>query len=81
MVTLGGATRRRVWFIHGRLATRGRKLPSTDEEWAIEFDKYKKFPEYQKLNQGMSIAEFEIYFMEWAHRMWGRAIGLVLQAH
>ena len=79
MVTLGGATRlTRSGLSMVDWRPEGRKLPSTDEEWAIEFDKYKKFPEYQKLNQGMSMAEFkEIYFMEWAHRMWGRAIGLV----
>ena len=79
MVTLGGATRlTRSGLSMVDWRPEGRKLPSTDEEWAIEFEKYKAFPEYQKLNKGMSITEFkEIYFMEWAHRMWGRAIGLV----
>jgi heme a synthase len=79
MVTLGGATRlTRSGLSMVDWRPEGRKLPSTDEEWAVEFEKYKQFPEYQKLNKGMSISEFkEIYFMEWAHRMWGRAIGLV----
>lgn len=34
--------------------------------------RYKAFPEYQKLNQSMTLNEFkDIYFWEWFHRMWG----------
>jgi heme a synthase len=79
MVTLGGATRlTRSGLSMVDWRPQGRKLPSTVEEWTVEFEKYKAFPEYQRLNQGMTLAEFKrIYFMEWAHRMWGRAIGVV----
>lgn len=52
--------------------------PMTLEEWSVEFDKYKESPEYQKLNFGMSLDDFKkIFWMEWAHREWGRAIGVV----
>ncbi|MFK7901394.1 MAG: COX15/CtaA family protein, partial [Nitratireductor sp.] len=41
-----------------------------------EFEKYKLIPEYQQINKGMSLAEFQfIYWWEWAHRFLGRIIG------
>jgi cytochrome c oxidase assembly protein subunit 15 len=47
-------------------------------EWNEAFDLYKQYPEYQKLNYGMSLEEFkDIYFWEWIHRVIGRFIGLV----
>lgn len=54
-------------------------LPPLDmDEWYIEFGKYKKSPEYQKINNGMSIEEFQsIYWLEYIHRMLGRAIVLL----
>ncbi|CAG8650299.1 11788_t:CDS:2 [Ambispora leptoticha] len=52
-------------------------LPITEQQWKEEFKKYKQFPEYKKLDTEMSLYDFKfIYLMEWAHRMWGRAIGL-----
>mmetsp|Transcript_36293 Transcript_36293/g.82721 ORF Transcript_36293/g.82721 Transcript_36293/m.82721 type:complete len:462 (+) Transcript_36293:4-1389(+) len=52
------------------------KPPMTQEEWEAEFEMYKQFPEYQRKNQNMTVEEFkQIYFMEWLHRVWGRAIG------
>lgn len=57
----------------------GEKPPSTPEEWEEEFARYKLTPEYIKTNQGMTVEEFKfIYFWEWGHRMWGRALGLVV---
>ncbi|PRW44507.1 cytochrome c oxidase assembly COX15 [Chlorella sorokiniana] len=57
----------------------GEKPPSTPEEWEAEFARYKQTPEYIKTNQGMTVEEFKfIYFWEWGHRMWGRALGLVV---
>eukprot|EP00466_Bigelowiella_natans_P015130 jgi/Bigna1/85155/estExt_fgenesh1_pg.C_20319 len=48
------------------------------EGWEEEFNKYKSFPEYQKHNDELSLAEFKwIWFMEWGHRMAGRATGMV----
>lgn len=49
----------------------------SDADWQSEFDKYRASPEYQLINPHMDLAEFKkIYFMEWAHRLWGRFIGL-----
>ncbi|CAB4384293.1 unnamed protein product [Rhizophagus irregularis] len=51
--------------------------PLNNARWEEEFEKYKQFPEYKLLNYNMTLPEFKyIYFMEWAHRIWGRAIGL-----
>jgi cytochrome c oxidase assembly protein subunit 15 len=56
----------------------GTALPSGDDEWNVEFDKYKASPEYEKHNEGMPMSEFKfIYFMEWGHRMLGRTAGVV----
>ncbi len=51
--------------------------PMTEEAWQAEFDAYRATPEYQKINRGMSLAEFkDIYFWEYVHRLLGRFIGL-----
>jgi heme a synthase len=51
--------------------------PLNAADWAAEFDKYRKIPEYQLINKGMSLADFKfIYFWEWTHRQLGRLIGL-----
>ena len=79
MVSLGGITRlTRSGLSIVEWRPEGEKLPHTDEEWRVEFEKYKSFPEYKRVNSRMSLDEFKpIYFMEWAHRMWGRALGFV----
>ena len=59
------------WKPHGGLP------PSGDEEWTVEFEKYKAFPEYQRSDKSMTLSDFKfIYFMEWGHRMLGRTVGL-----
>lgn len=51
--------------------------PLSAEAWQAEFDKYKAFPEYQKVNRGMTMTEFQtIYAWEFGHRLLGRIIGL-----
>jgi heme A synthase len=51
-------------------------IPAVQEEWEVEFARYKATPEYLAANQGMTVDEFKfIYFWEWGHRMWGRALG------
>ncbi len=51
--------------------------PSTEEDWEIEFNKYKLSPEFKQLNSHMSLEDFKfIFFMEWSHRLVGRMIGL-----
>ncbi len=53
--------------------------PLSDAAWNAAFEKYKLIPEYQELNQGMSLAAFKhIFFWEWLHRLIGRVIGLAL---
>lgn len=51
--------------------------PLTDAQWQAEFDAYKRIPEYQQLNRGMTMAGFQaIFFWEYLHRLLGRLIGM-----
>jgi cytochrome c oxidase assembly protein subunit 15 len=51
--------------------------PLTEAQWLREFELYKRIPEYQQINRGMSLDEFKnIFFWEWVHRQLGRVIGL-----
>jgi heme a synthase len=53
--------------------------PLSEAQWLAEFEKYRRIPEYQLINSGMSLADFKfIYFWEWIHRQLGRLIGLAL---
>lgn len=79
MIVLGGVTR----LSHSGLSMvdwdpiMGIAPPLTDDEWEAAFEEYKRFPEYQKVNRGMSLPEFkEIFYVEYAHRVLGRSIGL-----
>jgi len=52
--------------------------PIGDQAWQQEFEKYKQYPEYQKINHGMTLHEFKsIYWWEFVHRLLGRTIGIV----
>jgi cytochrome c oxidase assembly protein subunit 15 len=52
--------------------------PMNAEHWNAEFDLYKDSPQYQKINQGMTLKEFKfIYFWEYIHRLWARTMGFV----
>lgn len=52
--------------------------PMNQKEWEEEFAKYKESPEFKQLNSHIDLDEFKfIFFMEWIHRLWGRAIGAV----
>lgn len=54
----------------------GEKMPRTADEWEKEFKLYQQYPEFQIKNRDITLAEFKrIWYMEYAHRMWGRAIG------
>ena len=51
--------------------------PLSYESWMVEFDKYKKIPEYILINNSMSLSEFKvIYLWEWGHRLLARLVGL-----
>jgi cytochrome c oxidase assembly protein subunit 15 len=52
--------------------------PVNDAQWEAEFELYKATPQYQKINEGMSMGEFKfIYFWEYIHRLWARLMGFV----
>ncbi len=52
--------------------------PTTAAEWDAMFALYKASPQYQLVNQGMSLAAFQgIFFWEWLHRLLGMSIGIV----
>ncbi|RZJ44592.1 MAG: heme A synthase, partial [Brevundimonas sp.] len=52
--------------------------PMNHADWMEAFEKYKAIPQYQQVNAGMSLSEFQgIFFWEWFHRLLGRLIGLV----
>ena len=79
MVVLGGFTR---LTESGLSMTDWRPVtgwfpPMSDTAWQTQFDGYRLSPEYQKINRGMSLAEFkEIFWLEYLHRLWGRLIGV-----
>ena len=51
--------------------------PLSEAEWQATFDAYRQYPEYLKVNAGMTLHEFkEIFWLEFIHRVWGRLIGL-----
>jgi len=51
--------------------------PITQQEWEMEFQRYKEFPEWQQ-RQSMTLQDFKfIYGWEYGHRMMGRLVGLV----
>jgi heme a synthase len=52
--------------------------PLSERQWLEEFEKYKQFPEYQKLNYNFTLADYKsIFWWEYIHRLLGRVIGLV----
>lgn len=52
--------------------------PLNQAEWNETFEKYKKTPEYQKVNHQMALDEFKgIFYWEYWHRVLGRLIGAV----
>ena len=80
LVVVGGATRLTEsglsiteWKpIHGVVP------PLSAGEWQEEFELYKRIPQYQEINRGMSLDAFKtIYWWEWAHRLLARGVGIV----
>ncbi|MFX8743317.1 COX15/CtaA family protein, partial [Acinetobacter baumannii] len=68
MVVIGGITR---LTESGLSITQWKPIsgvipPLNAVQWQAEFDNYKKIPEYQQLNRGMSMAGFQaIFFWEY----------------
>ena len=51
--------------------------PLTNETWNEYFNSYKKIPEFELQNFSMNLNDFKfIFWWEWAHRFFGRLIGL-----
>jgi cytochrome c oxidase assembly protein subunit 15 len=78
MVVLGGVTRlTRSGLSMTDWRFEWESPPLTDGDWSREFDKYRASPEFRKTNSKMTVAEYKrIYWMEYAHRMWGRGLGV-----
>lgn len=81
MVLVGGATR---LTDSGLSITQwdpisGAIPPLNQAAWLLEFSKYQTTTEYQTVNFGMSLSQFQfIYWWEWGHRFLGRLIGLAV---
>jgi cytochrome c oxidase assembly protein subunit 15 len=79
MVALGGATRLSGsgLSIMEWAPIMGTLPPLSDAEWQRLYDLYRTIPQYALVNQGFGMEGFQrIFWLEWAHRFWGRAIGL-----
>ncbi len=83
MVVVGGATR---LTNSGLSITEWRPVtgvipPFGHDAWMAAFEKYQRIPQYQLVNRGMSLGDFQtIYWWEWTHRLLGRLVGLVFIA-
>ena len=52
--------------------------PIGQQAWLEEFIKYQETPEYQLINPGMTLAEYQfIFYIEWIHRIIARLAGLI----
>ncbi len=52
--------------------------PMNKAQWIELFDLYKETPQYQKINSDFTMKDFKfIYFWEYLHRLWVRALGLI----
>lgn len=80
MVVVGGATR---LTESGLSITQWKPVtgilpPLSAAEWAAEFDRYKRIPQYAELNPDMTVEGFKtIFWWEWGHRLLARVLGLV----
>ncbi|MBL6458278.1 COX15/CtaA family protein [Belnapia sp. T6] len=79
MVALGGATRLTGsgLSIMEWAPLSGTLPPLSEAEWNRLYDLYRTIPQYALVNQGFGLEGFkQIFWLEWAHRLWGRLIGL-----
>ena len=81
MVVVGGATRltQSGLSITEWKPVMGVVPPLSHDAWLAEFDKYRAIPQYAQLFPDMNLAGFKtIFYWEWAHRLLGRCIGIVM---
>ena len=79
MVSLGGATRLTGsgLSIMEWAPLLGTLPPLSEAEWQRLYGLYQAIPQYNLLHQGFGIEGFKgIFWLEWAHRLWGRLLGL-----
>lgn len=80
MVVLGGVTRLTgsgLSMVDWR-PLMGVLPPLNDLQWQRVFELYQQSPEYRLVNSHMGVGEFKsIFWLEYLHRLLGRAIGLV----
>ena len=79
MIVLGGVTRLTgSGSVHHGMGTAPGTLPPMNEaEWQRIYHLYQQIPQYRLANEGLGLAGFkQIFWLEWAHRLWGRLIGL-----
>lgn len=83
MIVIGGLTRLTdsgLSITEWDLVT-GTLPPLNAGDWQAEFDLYRQSPQYELMNRGMTLEEFQfIYWWEWGHRFLGRVVGLVFIA-
>jgi cytochrome c oxidase assembly protein subunit 15 len=52
--------------------------PLNEAQWLNAFHKYQQIPQFKVLNSHFSLSDFKgIFFWEYFHRLWARAIGVV----
>jgi cytochrome c oxidase assembly protein subunit 15 len=80
IVVVGGVTR----LTHSGLSITewqpivGTLPPLSAADWDRAFSKYQLTPEFQQVNKGMTLPEFQrIFWWEYFHRLLGRLVGLV----
>lgn len=81
MVVVGGLTRlsRSGLSIVDWKPLTGVLPPIGDVQWQAEYAKYQASPEGRLVNHGMAMEAFQkIFYVEWAHRLLGRVVGLVV---
>ena len=80
MIVLGGAVRLTgsgLSMVDWRPLT-GWLPPLTGGEWEAVFEAYRNYPEYRLRNAGLTLEGFRfIFYMEYAHRLLGRVVGLL----
>lgn len=81
MVVVGGVTR----LTHSGLSitewrpVAGALPPLDDEGWRRALDAYRATPEHQHIHRGIELPAFQrLYLIEWAHRLLGRLVGLLV---
>lgn len=78
LVLVGGATR---LTGSGLSITEWRPItgllpPLSEAQWSAEFDKYRRIPQFQRVNSHIGLAEFQVlYGWEWTHRSLARFVG------